>query len=113
MMEDLAARFLPQFIAIARTRVAAATRAAMARDHAAAPTTLRELHALAGEAGLLGLSDVIPLARDCEHRAKELRASSAGGDADRRVEALLEALGRLERAIESLAVAVPGTPGPT
>jgi HPt (histidine-containing phosphotransfer) domain-containing protein len=117
MMEELAARFLPQFIAIARTRVAAATRAALGRDDTAATTMMRELHALAGEAGLLGLRDVIPLARDCEHRAKELRAASAGGDGDGRAEALtealIEALRRLERAIDSLAVAAPQTAGST
>jgi HPt (histidine-containing phosphotransfer) domain-containing protein len=111
MMEELAARFLPQFIAIARTRVATATQAALVRDDAAATTTMRELHALAGEAGLLGLRDVIPLARDCEHRAKELRAATADADIDGRAEALIEALRRLERAIESLAVTAPRTTG--
>lgn len=100
MMDELAARFMPKFIALARTRVADATAATRARDHAASPTTVRELHALAGEAGLLGLSDLIPLARECEQKAKELRASGAESQAD----ALLAALGRLERAIESLAI---------
>jgi HPt (histidine-containing phosphotransfer) domain-containing protein len=98
-MDDLYARFLPQFIALARTRVAVACAAATGRDHEAAPTLIRELHALAGEAGLLGLRDVIPLARDCELKAKSLRASQADADADE----LLTALHRLERAIDGIA----------
>jgi len=98
MMEELFAKFFPQFIALARTRVAAATTAAAGRDHAAAPTVVRELHALAGEAGLLGLRQVIPLARDCELKAKALQRSRGDADAD----ALLGALRELAQLIERL-----------
>jgi HPt (histidine-containing phosphotransfer) domain-containing protein len=98
MMEDLFAKFFPQFIALARTRLSVATSAATGRDHTAVPTIVRELHALAGEAGLLGLRQVIPLARDCELKAKALQASRADGDAD----ALLGALRELSQLIERL-----------
>jgi len=98
MMEELFARFFPQFIALARTRVATAATAAARRDHAAAATVVRELHALAGEAGLLGLGQVIPLARDCELKAKALQTSRNDADA----EALLGALRELTQLIERL-----------
>ena len=100
-MEDLYAKFLPQFVTLARARVGGALTAVTRRDHAATSTIVRELHSLAGEAGLLGLSDVIPLARDGEHKAKQLDLSR--GEADAR--ALMNTLHQLERAIESLATA--------
>jgi HPt (histidine-containing phosphotransfer) domain-containing protein len=97
-MDDLNAKFLPQFVALARARVAAALKAAAARDHLATTTTARNLHTLAGEAGLLGLHDVIPLAREGEQRAKSLGASRTDADA----ELLIDALRRLEQVIESI-----------
>jgi chemotaxis protein histidine kinase CheA len=101
MEDDLAARFLPQFVALARARVDVALAAAARRDHGATTTTVRELHSLAGEAGLLGLHQVIPLARDGEHKAKLLRASQADADAD----ALVAALRELDRLIGDIAAA--------
>jgi HPt (histidine-containing phosphotransfer) domain-containing protein len=98
-MEDLYARFLPQFIAVARTRIAAALTNAQRRDQASAQLVVGELHALAGEAGLLGLSHIVPLARDCEAKAKALRANGDGAEA----EGLLAGLQLIEQAIERLA----------
>lgn len=97
-MDDLNAKFLPQFLELARARLAAALKAAATRDHLATTTTARNLHTLAGEAGLLGLHDVIPLAREGEQRAKSLGASRTDADA----ELLIEALRRLEQVIESI-----------
>jgi len=97
-MDDLNAKFLPQFLALARSRLAAAINAAVARDYLATTTIARNLHTLAGEAGLLGLHDVVPLARDGEQKAKSLGASRTDADA----ELLLDALRQLERAIESI-----------
>jgi HPt (histidine-containing phosphotransfer) domain-containing protein len=98
MMEELFAKFFPQFVALARTRVGVATEAATGRDHTAVPAIVRELHALAGEAGLLGLRQVIPLARDCEVKAKSLQGSRSEADAH----ALLGALRELSQLIERL-----------
>jgi HPt (histidine-containing phosphotransfer) domain-containing protein len=106
-MDDLYARFLPQFVALARSRVAVAIAAATQRDHAVTTTTVRELHSLAGEAGLLGLDGVIPLARDCEHKAKLLHGSHADADAD----ALIAALRQLEPAIDAIAAMKPSNRG--
>ncbi|HEU4734580.1 MAG TPA: Hpt domain-containing protein [Kofleriaceae bacterium] len=98
MDDDLYARFLPQFIKSARGRLAVAISATTGRDHAATPTVVRELHTLAGEAGLLGLSAVVPLARECEQIAKTLHISRADADA----EGLVAALRNLEQIIESI-----------
>jgi HPt (histidine-containing phosphotransfer) domain-containing protein len=97
-MDDLSAKFLPQFLQLARSRLAAALQAAAARDHLAATTTARNLHTLAGEAGLLGLHDVVPLAREGEQKARSLGASRTDADA----ELLADALRRLEQVIESI-----------
>jgi HPt (histidine-containing phosphotransfer) domain-containing protein len=100
-MDDLSAKFLPQFLELARSRLNAAIQGATARDPVAATTTARNLHTLAGEAGLLGLHDVVPLAREGEHKAKALGASGTDTDA----ELLVDVLRRLERVIESIGAA--------
>jgi HPt (histidine-containing phosphotransfer) domain-containing protein len=69
------------------------------RDHGATPTTMRELHSLAGEAGLLGLHKIIPLARDGEQKARRLHTSHADADAD----ALADALRELDQIIDDIA----------
>ena len=94
-MDDVLARFLPQFVTLARTRIASCRAAAVAGDRAAVTTATRDLHTLAGEAGLLGLTAVVPLARDAEVKFK-----AAATD-------LPAALDRLAQAIEALAPA-PG-----
>jgi HPt (histidine-containing phosphotransfer) domain-containing protein len=97
-MDDLSAKFLPQFLELARSRLAAALQSAATRDHLATAATARNLHTLAGEAGLLGLHDVVPLAREGETRAKALGTSRSDADA----ESLVDVLRRLERVIESI-----------
>lgn len=100
-MDDLNARFLPQFLELARTRVTLALQAAASRDYVATTTIARHLHTLAGEAGLLGLHDIVPLARDSEQKVKSLGASRADADA----ELLVDALRQLERVIERIGAA--------
>jgi HPt (histidine-containing phosphotransfer) domain-containing protein len=105
--DDLYARFLPPFVALARARVATALAAVQQRDHGATTTTVRELHSLAGEAGLLGLHAVIPLARDSEQKAKRLHVSHADADAD----ALVAALRELDTVIEGIGATISSTGG--
>jgi HPt (histidine-containing phosphotransfer) domain-containing protein len=95
-MEDLLATFLPKFSAIAKTRVARSIELAEKRDPEAVTLIARELHAIAGEAGLLGISAVVALARVGEDNAKRLRTSRSDADAD----ALLASLNELKRAID-------------
>lgn len=97
-MDDLTAKFLPQFIKLARSRIALADKLKIERDFGSATKVLRELHTLAGEAGLLGLHAVVPLARDCEHKAKELNRTRSDADADM----LGAALRELERVIDQI-----------
>lgn len=98
MLDELNAKFLPQFVELARARVARAYAAARARDPGAIAKVVGELHTMAGEAGLLGLRDVVPLARDGEQKAKTLGISRSEADA----ELLIESVRQLERAIESI-----------
>lgn len=105
--DELLARFLPQFLALARSRVDAGLAAAAQREPAALSKSARELHTLAGEAGLLGLTDVVPLARDSEKKAKVLLASRADPDA----EALIAALHQLKGVIEAIGATIPPTAG--
>jgi chemotaxis protein histidine kinase CheA len=98
MEEDLRAKFFPLFVALARSRVSVALAAVARCDHEATKAIVRELHSLAGEAGLLGLDEVVPLARDSEHKARLLHASQADADAD----AFVAALRELERVIEGI-----------
>lgn len=99
MIDALQARFLPRFTALARTRLERAREAAARKDFDAAHETARELHAIAGEAGLLGLATVVPLARAGEDFARAAAASKS----DRDGESLASALEALAAAVEALA----------
>jgi HPt (histidine-containing phosphotransfer) domain-containing protein len=57
---------------------------------------MRELHAIAGEAGLLGIAPVMQLARQAEDRAKRLRDDATQPNAD----ALAAALRELRSALD-------------
>lgn len=100
-MEDWLASFLPRFKESATTRVARTIEIAQQRDASAAVTIARDMHAVAGEAGLLGLAAIASLARAGEDQAKRLRSSQSTVDAD----ALLALLTELKRAIELVAPA--------
>jgi chemotaxis protein histidine kinase CheA len=103
-MDELYAKFLPQFVSLARARLDAARAVAAPagpRDDDATKKVVRELHTLAGEAGLLGLKDVVPLARKCEQLAKELQTSRTDADAA----GLDAALRQLQGVIEGVAPA--------
>jgi HPt (histidine-containing phosphotransfer) domain-containing protein len=80
MMDELHARFLPQFLALARERMRRARAAAARPDAPALTAVMRELHAIAGEAGLLGLTAIVPIARGAEEQAKHLRDGRPGAD---------------------------------
>jgi HPt (histidine-containing phosphotransfer) domain-containing protein len=98
-MDDLLATFLPRFAELARTRLTRSIEIATQRDHGATASIARELHAVAGEAGLLGLASIVPLARASEEHAKRLRATRTDADA----ETLVASLTELRRAIELVA----------
>jgi HPt (histidine-containing phosphotransfer) domain-containing protein len=95
-MEDLYAQFLPEFLALARTRLERAIEHATRREHGGTAVTMRDIHAIAGEAGLLGIAAVVPLARDVEARAKMFLTTRSDIDAD----ALIAGLTELRHAVE-------------
>jgi hypothetical protein len=94
VIDELQAMFVPRFVELARARVQRAIENARSGDPAATAATMRELHALVGEAGLLGLTAIIPIARDSEEKAKRLFTSCNPQDATVLV-AALEELGKL------------------
>jgi HPt (histidine-containing phosphotransfer) domain-containing protein len=95
-MQDLLATFMPKFAAVAKTRITRSIELANQRTPEGAPQIAREMHAIAGEAGLLGIGNIVQLARAGEDRAKRLQASRSDADAD----ALLASLTELKNAIE-------------
>jgi HPt (histidine-containing phosphotransfer) domain-containing protein len=76
------ARFLPRFAALARERVERALAHAARAEFGAIAS---ELHALAGEAALLGLDRIAELAREGEETARK-------GDSPTECERVLHAL---------------------
>ena len=97
-MDDLHAAFMPRFLEVARARIAKARTATLEPGRDAVNATLRDLHALAGEAGLLGLTTVLALAREGEERARGLLATRT----DDTISALASSLDELAKALDHL-----------
>ncbi len=106
-MKDVIARFLPKFKRLAEARLVELTAIAHERDSAKALSIARDLHSLAGEAGLLGLTSIVQIARTCERLAKQHHASHSDTDSD----ALLAALSELGGAIDLVPLPQPSTGG--
>jgi two-component system chemotaxis sensor kinase CheA len=102
-MEELYAKFLPQFTQLAKDRMQRAYEAFKdARPDAPTLTNvMRDLHSIAGEAGLLGLSALVPLARTAEEHAKKLRDGPAT-EAEAETGAFIGALDELMRALDAV-----------
>jgi HPt (histidine-containing phosphotransfer) domain-containing protein len=107
---EIYAKFLPQFTELARDRLQRAYEACAQPDEPTLTAVARELHAIAGEAGLLGLAAIVPIARNAEEHAKRLRDGRAGED---HAGAFVGALDELRAALDALAaLAAPGAPKP-
>lgn len=108
-MEELYAKFLPQFTELARGRVQRAYEACERPDAPTLTLVMRELHAIAGEAGLLGLASIVPIARNAEEQAKRLRDGHGGGVPD--AAAFVGALDALSSALDAVGASSkpPGT----
>jgi HPt (histidine-containing phosphotransfer) domain-containing protein len=74
-MEDVRRKFLPRFTALAAERIRVGLTVASNVEGDAALHLARELHSMAGEAGLLGLGELLTLARTAEVAATQLHAS--------------------------------------
>lgn len=108
-MEELYAKFLPQFLELARERMKRAYETAGQPEGAALTVMVRDLHGIAGEAGLLGLAPLVPLARRAEEQAKRLRDAGASPGAD--TGELVAALDALRAAIDALGPPAPPKEG--
>jgi HPt (histidine-containing phosphotransfer) domain-containing protein len=97
VIEDIQATFLHRFTALARTRIANARVAITRRDPVSLGVAARDMHSIAGEGGLLGIADVVPIARRAEVSTKQLASDPTG--ADEVTATLLE----LEELVERLA----------
>ena len=95
-MDDFLAAFLPRFKAGAAARLERSIELALKRDPEAGAAIARDLHAVAGEAGLLGVHTIVSLARVGEAHAKRMHATRSNEAAD----ALMTSLTELKRAIE-------------
>ncbi len=84
-MNDLVKQFLPMFIETARDRLKKAEALAISNETKALAD---ELHAFAGEAGVLGLFSLAARARDAETFARSLKPNYAGPDCQEHVEQL-------------------------
>ena len=105
MIDDLYEKFLPQFVELSKTRMERIEAGAAKADAASLTTAMRELHAIAGEAGLLGLAHLVPLARTAEEAAKHQRDARTEDN----VAALGNALQELRTALDAV-VAAAGKP---
>lgn len=117
-MEDIKRKFLPRFAALAKERIRVGLEVAATVEGDQALVLARELHSMAGEAGLLGLTDLLALARAAEVAATQLHAARVPSKRTALQQALLDlhlAVATVERQIE-LADAEPSTsssPGPS
>ncbi len=98
-MEDVKRKFLPRFAALAKERIRHGLEIATAVEGDQAIDLARELHSLAGEAGLLGLGELLGLARAAEVAAMQLHASRVPSKRTALEQTLLE----LERAVAVIA----------
>lgn len=94
-IDEIRARLLPKFISGGRTRIEGA-RAAIA---AGLPERIREeLHALAGDAAMIGQPEIAELARSCLAHARRWSAGDTTAS-----EPCAEGLARLSDRIDALA----------
>lgn len=98
MKDDIQTAFRDRFMAIARTRVAHVRAAATGESDSALATAVRELHSLAGEAGLLGFSQFVPVARQGEDCAKRMSSERSQASSD----AMIAVVQDLERLLAEL-----------
>ena len=74
-VEDIKRKFLPRFAALAKERISVGLEVATTVEGDQALVLARELHSMAGEAGLLGLTHLLSLARAAEVAATQLHGA--------------------------------------
>lgn len=104
MIDELRARYLPRFVATAQRRLAAAMEAVTPAGAGAPQVARSELHTLAGEAGILGLTAIATQAQAAEADAVRWRDTDDVA-ARARVAIAVRQLGAAVRALEVPAAA--------
>ena len=89
-VDDIKRKFLPRFAALAKERISVGLGVAAHVEGDQALVLARELHSMAGEAGLLGLTDLLSLARAAEVAATQLHASRVPSKCTALEQALLD-----------------------
>jgi HPt (histidine-containing phosphotransfer) domain-containing protein len=107
--DNLKREFLPRFFGLARKRVERGREVARAPTAESCDALAREMHALAGEAGLLGLEAVLGAARQAELAAADLVKRPADTSSRDRLD---HALGELEDAVRTSEKPAPPRPPP-
>jgi HPt (histidine-containing phosphotransfer) domain-containing protein len=103
VMDQLVKKFMPRFVTLARERLRGAIEAANASRFDRAEVLAHDMHALAGEAGLLGLEDVVTLAREAEQAAKRFGSTSSVHD----IATFVDALKALEQGVDTATERIP------
>jgi HPt (histidine-containing phosphotransfer) domain-containing protein len=98
VIEELRQKFLPRFVAVAWERLHRAESVVAEKRFHEVPEVVREIHSLAGEAGLLGLGEVLELARAAEAHARRFQKSHGEVEAHVLSGGLKELAGALRRA---------------
>jgi PleD family two-component response regulator len=99
VIEDLRARYLPRFITTAQERIRRGLELLAGTDADRGSRLAGELHTLAGEAGLLGLTEIAEHARSGERLAKDWST----GDSPSAMTSLARVLRALSRGVDHLA----------
>jgi HPt (histidine-containing phosphotransfer) domain-containing protein len=113
-VEDIKRKFLPRFAVLAKERIRVGLEVASTVEGDQALVLARELHSMAGEAGLLGLTDLLSLARAAEVAATQLHASRVPSKRTALQQTLLDlllAVATVERELEALGP--PSTSSPS
>lgn len=106
-MNGVRRKFLPRFTALAQERIRGGLAVAAKAEGDQALDLAREMHSMAGEAGLLGLSDLLTLARVAEVAATQLHASRVPSKRTALERALLD-LGAAVSRVETFDDETPG-----
>ena len=102
MKADLWEKFGARFIGSARARVARARPAIDTQSRDAVMTILNEMHALSGEASMIGVPKIAQLAKSLEAAAKRWNAAQTKEEITREIASCVAGLRELSAAVEAL-----------
>lgn len=102
MNADLWQKFGARFIESARTRVGRARPAIDTQSRDAVMAIVNEMHALSGEASMIGVPKIAQLAKSLEAAAKRWNAAQTKEEIAREIASCVDGLNALSAAVEAL-----------